>query len=175
MALPINLEIQLVNKNGQINPLENVFFGLKIYVSDSFWANVNFMKTDFLGKISLNKDEILQHAGIQEYAESLNKSLATKIELLAYEGEFLEDLISKIGQVLKSYGNQEKIKDDLFRYGFEDKNKNTENLINKAFTNDQNLFNFLKFQKNSFFKINNNIIEDIWTDDGRRKYQFIIE
>jgi hypothetical protein len=71
MLLPDKIDIQLVDTTGNQNLLENVLFGLKIYITEHSWYNYSFCKTNAAGHITLTKQDIIDYKAAVVFHKSL--------------------------------------------------------------------------------------------------------
>ena len=46
MILPLKIDVQIVNKIGDLNPFANVLFGLKIFITENSWHNYSIFKSN---------------------------------------------------------------------------------------------------------------------------------
>ena len=184
MILPAKIEIQIIDTTGRPNSLENILFGLKIFISDNSWHNYSVFKSNAAGHITLTKQEIIDKTELKWETNPLSNA-PTKFELYVWEGQHADNMIKMTKRLLELYNDKNFIEQDLKRHGIT--NENIPHALtvtdNKAIE-DKNFYEYIKNAVNNSVNIETKKIEGIWTESfknitsllySRQKTPFNIE
>jgi hypothetical protein len=175
MTLPSKIDIQIINPGGAPNPLANVLFGLKIFISDNSWHNYSVFKSDVNGHITLTSQDIIENTELK-WKTNILSGTPTKFELYVWQGKNTDDMIKMTKHLVELYNDEEFIKQDLKKHGVADENisKALEATKNKAI-DDNTFYKFIKDAVNNRVKITTPKIEGIWSDNFEKSYKFVIQ
>lgn len=168
MTLPTKIDIQITDSTGRPNPLENVLFGLKVFIDEDSWHNYSIFKSNADGHITLTKQDIIDNTELK-WETNISPTSPTKFELYVWEGQQTEDLVKSTQRLLELYNDKDFLRQDLKRHGFTDENMNDAlaSINNKA-PEDAALYQYIKDAINNSIKIDTVKIEGIWSDSFKR-------
>ena len=175
MQLPGKIQIQIVNKLGEINPLDNIFFGLKIFTDEGHWHNYSFFKTDLTGRVELSRQQIIDNAEIN-YPVNFSIGTPTEFQIYVWDGKLINDLMLATKRIADIYKDNNLLNQQLLKEGF---SKEAIPGMIESFSiqpdNNTELYEYLKDVKNSSVQVYTTKIQDVWMDELPKSYQFIIE
>jgi hypothetical protein len=176
MILPSHIHVKLIDRNFTKIALGNIFFGLKMSNEKNSWKNINFIETDINGDLILSKEEILERIGKTYDLKEMAKQTKTPFEIYIYDASFLDEFINKMKNMIKGYGNQKKISEELFDAGLEvNKIEKSKEIISESFERDKYLYSRIINHKNgSINVVSSNKISGDWMDEAEKYYEFII-
>lgn len=116
MILPDTIAVQIIDSQGNPNPIEHVLFGLKVFTDEDTWDNYSPSKTNASGLATIAKNDILEHTELK-WSTGLHSGSATKIELYVWEGKDTDALIQVTKHLLDLYSNESFLRQDLKRHG----------------------------------------------------------
>jgi hypothetical protein len=175
MILPDKIEIRIVDRSGQSNPLANIIFGLKVFKNNDAWYNYSVFKTDSDGHIVLTRQQIIDNTELKHdrYIES---GTSTRFEIYVWDGLMTAGLISTTKRLLELYKDESFIRKDLSRHGVAEENIPAAiEATQKKGRDDLALFEQIKDAMNANVQIYTGKIEDVWLDVSPKQYEFIIE
>ncbi len=175
MILPDKIEVQVVDKSGQSNPLSNVVFGLKIFTTDGVWHNYSVFKTNAEGYIALTRQQIIDNTELK-YNKDGESGEPTSFELYVWNGPLITTLIKSTKHLLELSGDKEFVKEDLRKHGVaETKIPAAIRATDKKRMDDMAFFEEIKDATNDSVQIYTEKIKDVWLDILPKRYQFVIE
>lgn len=175
MTLPSKIDIQIIDTTGRPNLLENVLFGLKVFISENCWYNYSVFKSNDAGHIILTKQDIIDNTELKWETNILSMA-PTKFELYVWEGKHTNDMIKMTKHLLEHYNDPDFVIQDLKQHGFTDNNipHALEMTNNKAIV-DKKFYEYIKDAVNNSVKVDTEKVEGVWTDSFQKSYQFIIQ
>ena len=175
MTLPSKIDIQIIDSTGRPNLLENVLFGLKVFISDNSWHNYSVFKSNAAGHITLTKQDIIDNTELKRETNILSIA-PTKFELYVWEGQHTDDMIKITKHLLELYNDKDFIEQDLKRHGITDeKTPHALMVTNNKAIEDNFFYEYIKDAVNNSVKVDTEKIEGVWTDSFQKSYQFIIQ
>lgn len=175
MTLPSKIDIQIIDTTGRPNLLENILFGLKVFISKNSWHNYSVFKSNNKGHITLTKQDIIDNTELKWEANILSTK-STKFELYIWDGQHTDDMIKMIKHLLELYDDSDFIKQDLKQRGVADENMhNALAVINNKAIEDKIFYEYIKDAVNNSVKVDTEKIEGVWTDSFEKTYSFIIQ
>jgi hypothetical protein len=175
MTLPSKIDIQIIDTKGRPNLLENVLFGLKIFISEDSWHNYSVFKSNSAGHITLTKQDIIDNTELKWETNILSTN-PTKFELYVWEGQHTDDIIKMTKRLLQLYNDKDFIQQDLKQHEIADsKIPHALEVTNSKAIEDKAFYQYIKDAVNSSVKVDTNKIEGVWSDDLQKSYEFIIQ
>jgi len=175
MILPTKIDIQITDRIGKPNPLENVLFGLKIFISEDSWHNYSAFKSDIAGQITLTEQDILANTELK-WEKNISPSTTTKFELYVWDGQHTDEIIKITHRLLELYKDKDFITHDLKRHGVLDENiPHAIEVTNNKAIKDKAFYEYIKNAVNNSVHVDTVKIEGIWNDSFQKSYKFIIE
>lgn len=173
MMIPEKIEIQIINKAGHPNPINNLLFGLKIYNNKDSWYNFSPFRSNPDGKVLLTRLSIIINASIIPDENDLEQ---TEFEIYVWKGQQTDSLIFRTRKSLINMGDDDFIRQDLIRHGVDEKNIADAITITKNKKREEEIFyELIKDAPNNSVQIQTQKIEGIWSDNSPKIYEFIIE
>jgi hypothetical protein len=175
MVLPDKIEIRIVDRSGQSNPLPNIILGLKVFKNNNAWYNYSVFKTDSDGHIILTRQQIIDNTELKHdrYIES---GTPTRFEIYVWDGLMTVGLINTTKRLLDLYNDESFIRTDLSRHGVAEENiPAAVEATQKKGREDLALFEQIKDAINANVQIYTEKIQDVWLDVSPKQYEFIIE
>ena len=174
MILPSKIDIQIIDAKGKPNLLANVLFGLKIFTSKNSYHNYSVFKSNAVGHITLNKQDIIDNTELK-WKKNILSATPTKFELYVWEGKQTDDLINVTKDLVEFYNNTDLIIQDLKRRGITDENiPHALEVTNTQAIEDKIFYEYIKEAVNNSVKMDTEKAKGIWTDSFQKSYQFII-
>ncbi len=175
MILPNKIEIQIVDKAGQPNPLANIIFGLKIFSLDGMWYNYTAFRTNSDGYISLTQQEIIDNTELKNNDYTAT-SEPTNFELYVWDGQLITGLIKSTKRLLELYSDKEFVQGDLRGHEVTEASiPGAMKVVNKKRADDIAFFERIKDAINDSVQIYTDKIKGSWLDVLPKHYQFVIE
>ncbi len=175
MILPTKIDIQIIDRTGRPNPIENVLFGLNVFITENSWHNYSAFKSNAAGIISLTSQDIIDNTELKWETNSLAAN-PTKFELYVWKRKHTDEMIKMTQRLLELYNDKNFIQQDLQRHGFT--GENTPHAItatNNKVIEDKAFYNYIKDAVNNSVQIVTDKIEGIWSDRAQKSYEFVIE
>jgi len=174
MILPTKIDIQIIDRTGGLNPLENVLFGLKVFINENSWHNYSKFKSNAEGHITLTKLDIIDNTELK-WETNIGPAIPTKFALYVWDGQQTEDLIKSTQKLLELYNDKDSIREDLKRRGFADEQiPGVLEKVNSKSSEDKVLYEYIKDAVNNYVQIDTDKIEGIWKDSFEKLYYFTI-
>lgn len=175
MTLPSKIDIQIIDTTGRPNLLENVLFGLKVFISENSWHNYSVFKSNAAGHITLTKQDIIDNTELK-WETNIFSGAPTKFELYVWEGKQTDDMIKMTKRLLENYNDTDFVIQDLKRHGFTDENiPYALEVTNNKAIEDKAFYEYIKNAVNNSVKVDTEKVEGVWTDSFQKSYQFIIQ
>lgn len=173
MIIPESITSKFVNRKGEPQQIENVFVGLKIFISENSYYTFSIMATDSNGEIQLSKDEIIENTEINERELSDH---STHFEFYIWEQDTLHLMKSRIENLLKTYKDEESIIKELRSFGIADSNIPTElEKVKRKELEDRNLFEQLSRSVNHNLMLFDTKISGTWKTGNEQEYELVVE
>ena len=175
MTLPSKIDIQIIDTTGRPNLLENVLFGLKVFISENSWHNYSVFKSNAAGHITLTQKDIIENTELK-WETNILSTAPTKFELYVWEGKHTDDMIKMTKRLLEHYNDTDFVIQDLKRHGFTDDNiPHALEVTNNKAIEDKIFYEYIKDAVNNSVKVDTEKVEGVWTDSFQKFYQFIIQ
>lgn len=172
--LPNKFSVQLKDENGEHIKIENVLCHLNIYMDSLSYYTYSFIPTDSNGTVNLTKEQIIQNTELKHYYDEslpLNNT-PVKFDFFVMDNNMLNGIISS----MENYVNIdiESIKADLKSRGLTDSQIAIQiPMIEEKMKADQQLFEFLKKNKNAELNHSNGVkkITGFWNSESDYEYE----
>lgn len=173
MNLPDQIEIQIVNEKGLVNPVGNILFGLRLFNLDFSWHNYSAFKTNEKGQVILTKQNIIDNTELKWQA-NLNSDFPTKVEIYVWKGSETDKMIKMTKRLLELYNDEKFIIKDLKNHKIPDENiPDALKVTQMKGIEDKLFYDLIKDAINNSINIQPIKIKDTWIDASSKKYKFV--
>ena len=175
MIIPVEINVQIVNKLGQPYELANVLFRMRIYKNADSWHNYSVIKTNAGGRIHLSKDQIIENIN-QASNDYEGFPTPTRFQLSVWSSRETTDFVNITKKIIDIYNNEDFIRQDLTSRGIsEEAILDALPDIRKKAKKDIILLEEVKDAINGHIIAYTPVVKGVWQDELPRQYQFAIE
>jgi len=178
MIIPEKISIQITDKAGNPNPIQNVLFGCNIYVTEDHWHNYSPFKSNASGQVTLTREEIINNINNTgpNQEENLLSNAPTYFELHVWGGQFTVDLIQRVRQLLQQYTDENGIREYLIEQKILEVNIPLAiEIINNKAAEDKAFYERIENAVNNSISVDNSKISGVWEDGFPKAYKFVIQ
>ncbi|MTH15343.1 hypothetical protein [Flavobacterium sp. LC2016-01] len=174
MKIPEEIIIQITDKLGYDNSIENVVFGFRIFESEDDYYTTSYFKTDSNGSITIKQTDLINKSELK-WENDIENFQSLKTEVFVLDANSTKSVRASSKNYINIITNKENLEKHLKQSGFNDENIIAAlQAINNSANEQMEIYNLFKDSKNDIVEILTEKIEDIWKDNTSRLYKFII-
>ena len=175
MKIPANIEILIVDEFGNPNPIEGIIFTFKIYESEESYYTSSFFKTDEFGTANISQQNLIESSELK-WETNIKNFEPIKIEVFILDPASTIRLKTATKNYVDKRSNERKLESYLIGSGFTESNiENAKQTILKSACEQMKLKELFQNAKNDIVNIVTEKVEDIWKNDVKKTYKFVIK